>query len=165
MKQDKAFRHYAWGLGILTFLQMMMSHGLFENMNLLKAQELIVDGADLTALTELAADAGNSFIRTVGMGLILVACVLLSATVMLLLRFVIKDLFTPDTKCRGLIAAGISFGICFIAGLVFSGLHEASTALFISLPVPGVSWLLYHAGRKPVDQISAEQQIGEDLYY
>lgn len=165
MKQDKAFQHYAWGLGVLSFIQMLMSHGLLDNPNKLKAQELIVDGADLTALTELAADVGNSFITSVGTGVVLVACTLLSGAVMLLLRYVVKDLFTPDTKRRGLIAAAVSFGVCLFAGLLFGGLHQGETALFISLPVPVISWLVYHIGRVPVDRNSIEQQIGEDQYY
>ena len=165
MKSDKASQHYAWGLGALSFIQILMSRGLLDNPNRLKAQELIVDGTDLTDWVELNASAINSFTDTVAAGIVLVVSVLLSCTVMVLLRCVVNDLFAPRTKRRGLIAACISFGICLIAGLFFGGLHQASTALIISLPVPFVSWIVFHAGRTPVDQNLAEQQIGEDQYY
>ena len=165
MKQDRAFQHYAWALGILSLIQLLMSHGLFENPNKLKAQELTVDGTDLTPLTELAADTANSAVTAIGAGVVFVCCILLAGAVMVLLRYAVKDLFTPQTKRRGLLAAAVSFAVCLLAGILFGGLHQAGTALFISVPLPLISWIVYHVGREPVDQEAAERQIGEDQYY
>ena len=148
-KIDKASLHYGIGLAALSILQMCMTHGLFQNPNRMKGQELIVDGADLTPYTELAAEAGNSLVSLMGAVVIFICCVILSAVVMLLLRLLLRDQFDERTAKRGLIFAGISAAVCFLAGLLFSGGHEASTVLILCLPVPVVSWLTYHIGRSP----------------
>lgn len=145
-KIDKASLHYGIGLAALSILQMCMTHGLFQNPNRMKGQELIVDGTDLTPYTELAAEAGNMLVSLIGAVVIFICCVILSAVVMLLLRL-LRDQFDERTAKRGLIFAGISAAVCFLAGLLFSGGHEASTALMLCLPVPAVSWLVYHIGR------------------
>lgn len=145
-KIDKASLHYGIGLAALSILQMCMTHGLFRNPNRMKGQELIVDGTDMTPYTELAAEAGNLLVSLIGAVVIFISCVILSAVVMLLLRL-LRDQFDERTARRGLIFAGISAAVCFLAGLLFSGGHEASTVLILCLPVPVVSWLTYHIGR------------------
>ena len=146
---DKASLHYGIGLAVLSIAQICMTHGLFRNPNQMKGKELTVDGADLTPLTELAADAGNSLVQFAGAVIIFAVCIILSAAVMLLLRKLLRDPFDAQTAKRGLMLAGISAAVCFIAGLLFGGSHEIMTALILALPVPAASWLAFHIGRKP----------------
>ena len=165
MKQNKASNRYLAGLGALTVVYLCMLHGLMQNPNLLKAQELTVDGADLTPVVDLAASAANSFIMTVGTAVVAVAGILLSGAVMLVLRYFFRDTFTARTARRDLRFAVIAGVLFLAAGLFFSRLHAIGTSLLLCLPVPVVSWLVYHVGREPEDPEQAEQQIGEDQYY
>lgn len=144
---DKASLHYGIGLAALSIVQICMAHGLFDNPNQLKGTELTADGADLSPYTELAAEAGNGLIRLGGIIVMLVTCIILSAVVMLLLRLLLRDRFEQQTVRRGVICAGVSFAVCLIAGLIFGGIRETGTALLLSLPVPAVSWPVYHLGR------------------
>lgn len=146
---DKASLHYGIGLTALSILQMCMTHGLFQNPNQIKGQELTVDGTDLTPYTELAAEAGNSLVTLLGAAVIFVCCIILSAAVMMLLRLLLRDKFDERTAKCGLIFAGVSAAVCFLAGMLFSGGHALAAPLILCLPVPAVSWLVYHIGRAP----------------
>lgn len=148
---DKASVYYNSGLILLSALQICMAHGLFVNPNQLKESELIVDGANLTSVSELAATAGNSLIQMLGTVVVFIVCVVLAVVVMLLLRLLLHHKFEAHTARRGLICAFISFAVCFSASIAFSRMREIGTSLLISLPIPVVSWLVYHLGRAPED--------------
>ncbi len=149
IKTDKATTHYAAGLGVLSFLQICMTHGLFDKRNQLRGSELYMDGTDFSQWTDLAADAANSLAGLIGSVIIFIVCAVLSAFVMLLLRSILKAPFDPQTKKRGLFCAAASMIVCFLFGCLFSRLHDVVTVLILSLPVPAVSWLIFHAGREP----------------
>ena len=163
--KDKASNRYLAGLTAVTAVYICMLHGLMQNPNLLKSQELIMDGADLTPFVDLAASAANSFVMTVGTAIVAVAGILLSGAVMLVLRYFFRDTFLAGTARRDLRFAVIAGVLCLAAGLLFSRLQMIGVSLILCLPVPVVSWSVFHAGRAPEDPEQAERKIGEDQYY
>ena len=148
--RDRAAIRYCIAFLVLSLLQIILIRGLFTSENYVSMQtDLYVDGADFSPWLSLAETGINSTVYTFSLIVDIVIGVLLSGITMLILRLCSRRLYTAQTRR---ITVPVTLGVtvlCCLLSLVFSRFSAIADALLLYLPVPVLSWCVFHLGAKP----------------
>ncbi len=141
----------------LSVIQLMLIHGLFsaEHPPITQA-ELYVDGTDFSIVSALLSGAQSGIYSIVDFISIVVDVILgavLSLIVMRILRRLTLRSSTIQSKKTGLIITLLCGLIFFLFGSIFMNFK----LMLVYIPVPVVSFLSYHLGKKTQNKENTEQ--------
>lgn len=150
-KPDKASIYYSIGFIVLSIIQMCLIHGLFTTPqeNIIQTGELYVDGADFSPLISLFDSGMQSIVFEISVLFNMFLGFILSLIVMLIIRKFARRFSTSETRQFDTIETIIVSVICLLIGCIFSRFQLILDVVLIYIPIPVVSWLAFHLGKKP----------------
>lgn len=149
-KPDKASTRYLLGFVALSIIQMCLIHGLLTSPEGQKIQtDLYMDGADFSPILSLFDTSVRSLVFQISVFFDIFLGIILSLIVMLILRKRSMYQFTPETRRLDTIVTMICSILFLVISFSFSHFRMILDTCLIFIPVPIVSWFVFHVGKHP----------------
>ncbi|MDD6827862.1 MAG: hypothetical protein PUE12_17460 [Oscillospiraceae bacterium] len=147
-KQKKSSMLYHGVFLAISVFQLFIIHGVLSSNTAKETiSQLYVDGADFSQLISLIGSGINSLSFSISVFSAVLWGTIIALIVMSVVRRISKDRITKEKRSENLKITIVLSIIFFLIGCFFSGFKIIDTVLIMYLPVPVISWMIFHIGK------------------